>query len=81
MSLPSAARTPVQAAAWIEAGHLEAWIRWKCQVISSMVEDVTKRVRVAKPGLQVNLHAVPWRRDDFGGAPENRRVIKRLLNP
>lgn len=68
VSLPTAVRTPAQAAAWIEAGHLEAWTRWKCQVISSMVEDVTRRVRAARPGLQVNLHAVPWRREDFGGA-------------
>ena len=66
--LPSTVQTPAQAAAWIEANHLEAWTRWKCQVISSMVEDITRRVRAARPGLAVNLHAVPWRRDDFGGA-------------
>jgi len=68
VSRPSTVQTPAQAAAWIEAKHLEAWTRWKCQVISSMVEDVAGRVRKARPGLQVNLHAVPWRRDDFGGA-------------
>jgi len=75
--LPSTVQTPAQAAAWIEAGHLEAWTRWKCQVISSMVEDITRRVRAARPGLAVNLHAVPWRRDDFGGAL--RKVVAQDL--
>jgi hypothetical protein len=77
VSRPSTVQTPAQAAAWIEAKHLEAWTRWKCQVISSMVEDVTNRVRAARPGLQVNLHAVPWRRDDFGGAL--RKVVAQDL--
>jgi hypothetical protein len=75
--LPSTVQTPAQAAAWIEAGHLETWTRWKCQVISSMVEDITRRVRAARPGLAVNLHAVPWRRDDFGGAL--RKVVAQDL--
>jgi uncharacterized lipoprotein YddW (UPF0748 family) len=75
--LPGDARTPAAAAAWIEANQLEAWTRWKCRVISSMVEDVTGRVRAAKPGLLVNLHAVPWRTDDFGGAL--RKVVAQDL--
>jgi hypothetical protein len=77
VSRPSTVQTPAQAAAWIEAKHLEAWTRWKCQVISSMVEDITRRVRAARPGLAVNLHAVPWRRDDFGGAL--RKVVAQDL--
>jgi hypothetical protein len=77
LRLPSDGRAPAQAAVWIEANHLEAWTRWKCQVISSMVEDVTGRVRAARPGLQINLHAVPWRRDDFGGAL--RKVVAQDL--
>ncbi len=68
LRLPNDVRSPAPAAAWTEANHLEAWTRWKCQVISSMVGDLTKRVRAARPGVQINLHAVPWRRDDFGGA-------------
>jgi len=77
LRLPSDVRTPAQAAAWIEAKHLEAWTRWRCQVISSMVEDLTKRLRAARPGLQINLHAVPWRRNDFGGAL--RKVVAQDL--
>jgi hypothetical protein len=73
LSLPGDATTPQQAAAWIEARHLESWTEWKCRIISSMVEDVVRRVHAARPGTRVNLHAVPWRRDDFGGA--SRKVV------
>jgi hypothetical protein len=68
VSLPGDLTTPQQAAAWIEARHLERWTDWKCRVIASMVEDIVRRVRAVRPGTRVNLHAVPWRRGDFGGA-------------
>ena len=71
--LPAASRTPQAAARWIEARHLEKWTDWKCRVISSMVEDLVRRTRQVRPGLRVNLHAVPWRADDFGGAI--RRIV------
>jgi len=62
-----------QAARWIEARHPGEWTAWKCRLISSMVEDVVRRTRQVRPGLRVNLHAVPWRADDFGGAI--RRIV------
>jgi len=73
VSLPRDATRPQQAAAWIETQHLESWTDWKCRIISSMVEDVVRRVHAARPGTKVNLHAVPWRRGDFGGA--SRKVV------
>jgi hypothetical protein len=66
--LPPSMTTPQQAAAWIEAGPVDVWATWKCRVIASMVEDLVRRVKAALPGIHVNLHAVPWRRSDFGGA-------------
>jgi hypothetical protein len=33
-----------------------------------MVEDIVRRAKAAWPEVRVNLHAVPWRRSDFGGA-------------
>jgi hypothetical protein len=68
VTLPRSMATPQQAAAWIEAGPVDVWATWKCRVIASMAEDVVRRVKAARPGVRVNLHAVPWRRDDFGGA-------------
>jgi hypothetical protein len=73
LRLPRNVATPQQAARWIEDRHLAEWTGWKCRVISSMVDDIVRGVRAARPGIRVNLHAVPWRRDDFGGAL--RRVV------
>lgn len=69
IALPDKARkTPGQAAAWIEANHLERWADWKSKVITSMVTDLVRAVKEARPGILVNLHAVPWRQNDFSGA-------------
>jgi hypothetical protein len=40
---------------------------WKCGVIAQAVETQPPHPAV-KPGVLVNIHAVPWRKDDFGGA-------------
>jgi hypothetical protein len=32
-----------------------------------MVQDIVRRVREVRPGIRVNVHAVPWREADFGG--------------
>ena len=66
--LPPTAAGPQQAAAWIESTHLSRWAEWKCGVISSMAEELSRAARTASPGVLVNVHAVPWRRNDFGGA-------------
>jgi hypothetical protein len=68
VALPASARTPQQAAAWIESNHLDRWAGWKCRVIASMVEELVLAAKGARPGVLVNLHAVPWRQGDFGGA-------------
>ena len=68
IALPSSVTTQQQAAAWIEGTHLDRWAEWKCQVISSMVEELARAARAARPGVLVNLHAVPWRRTDYDGA-------------
>jgi hypothetical protein len=66
--LPPTAATAQQAAAWIERTHLSRWTEWKCGVISAVAEELARAARTASPGVLVNVHAVPWRRNDFGGA-------------
>jgi hypothetical protein len=68
VSLPEAADGPRAAAEWIASHRLEAWTAWKTGIITSMVEDIVGRVKAARSATRINLHAVPWRRDDFGGA-------------
>jgi hypothetical protein len=53
---------------WIIANHREDWAKWKSSVIASMVKETMEEARKIKPSLKVNIHAVPWRTDDFGGA-------------
>jgi hypothetical protein len=35
-----------------------------------MVKDLAEAARKAKPGIKINIHTVPWRKGDFGGAAE-----------
>ncbi len=37
-------------------------------MIARAVERLAQAAREVKPSVKVNLHAVPWRQDDFGGA-------------
>jgi len=55
-------------AEWILAHHLPAWAKWKRAAITSLVADITAAARQEKPGIKFNVHLVPWRDNDFGGA-------------
>lgn len=55
-------------AKWILEAHAEEWAEWKCRRIARTVERLTAAARQADPGVKVNLHLVPWRKGDFGGA-------------
>ena len=56
------------AAAWILAHHEARWTEWKLELIQSMVTEIRDAVRAVDPQVELNLHAVPWRRFDYGGA-------------
>lgn len=64
---PGLAATP-DVARWILANHLREWTDWKCGVIARAVRTLADAARSVKPGIKINLHAVPWRAEDFGGA-------------
>ncbi len=55
-------------AAWILDNHLEDWAAWKCGVITGTVAEITGEIKKTDPNVLVNIHAVPWREKDFGGA-------------
>jgi len=57
-----------QKAQWIVANHLEEWTKFKCAVIVGMVKDLAETARKVKPNVKINVHTVPWRREDFSGA-------------
>ncbi len=68
VKLPEDLKTTAAKAGWILKEHLQDWTDWKCSLITSMVKELAGAARAAKPGIKVNIHAVPWRSGDFGGA-------------
>lgn len=66
--IPSELVATAEKAKWILETHTAEWTEWKCRVIARAVERLAGAARQAKPGVKVNIHAVPWRKDDFGGA-------------
>ncbi|MDH4258297.1 MAG: hypothetical protein OEV50_05735, partial [Candidatus Aminicenantes bacterium] len=66
--LPPGISLSQEKAKWIIENHKQEWTEWKCKVITSMVETIAAETRRIKPELKINVHAVPWREGDFGGA-------------
>ena len=68
IGLPPGITGAADAARWIMTEHAKEWTTWKCAVIAEAVKTIVAGARAVKPGLIVNLHSVPWRSGDFGGA-------------
>jgi hypothetical protein len=66
--IPDTLQLISQKANWILENHEMSWTNWKCKNITSMVEDIVESAKSIDPNLQINLHTVPWRNDDFNGA-------------
>jgi hypothetical protein len=67
LGIPAAAIPPhpQRAAAWIEANAAEHWVRFKTETITSMAVEIADAVRKLDPEIQIAVHMVPWRRDDY----------------
>ena len=68
LQYPDSLTSTVQYANYIRAHHHPDWIDSKCALITSMVRELTSEVRQAAPEIKFNLHAVPWRKEDYNGA-------------
>ncbi len=68
VALPVELVTTAEKAGWILSTHATEWTEWKCRTIARAVERLARAAREVNPTVKVNLHAVPWRQDDFGGA-------------
>jgi hypothetical protein len=66
--LPEHLDGAAEKARWIISGHRREWADWKCSVITRVVRSIAKAAKAAKPEIIINIHTVPWRREDFGGA-------------
>lgn len=68
VTIPDELGTIPQKASWILENHMQSWTAWKCNNITKMVKDAVAAAKTVQADLLVNLHAVPWREDDFEGA-------------
>lgn len=66
--IPDSIYAPSQYAEWIKENQFEQWVDWKCSVITNMVRDIASAAKKLNPNIRINIHAVPWRKNDFGGA-------------
>lgn len=66
--IPDTLSTIEAKANWILENREETWTNWRCQLITSMVEDIVEAAREEKPDVLINIHLVPWAAEDFNGA-------------
>jgi len=67
ISIPQSLTETSEQAGWILKNHRQDWEQWKCGVITSMVKQIRDKVRRIKPDILIDIHAVPWRLEDFDG--------------
>ncbi len=60
--------TTAEIAGYITQHHAEKWAEYKCAVIDGAAKRILADLRTEFPSLKANIHAVPWKKDDFGGA-------------
>lgn len=68
ISIPDSCNTVSEKAGWIEDYHSSAWDSYRSDLITSMVKSLSEEARRVKKGVKINIHAVPWRMNDFDGA-------------
>ncbi|MFX0124316.1 MAG: hypothetical protein ACFFAE_11810 [Candidatus Hodarchaeota archaeon] len=68
VTLPDDTKDKRRVTKFIQNNCNNEWINWKCEVIYSLIEEMTEEARKIKPDILINIHVVPWRKDDFGGA-------------
>ncbi len=78
VALPDTCITVAEKASYILSCHSGAWNNFRCDLIASMVGEISDKVHAIKPDIRINVHAVPWRDEDFGGA--NINVAAQDLN-
>ncbi len=68
IDIPDSIIIPHDYASWINKNAFDQWVNWKCSVITGMVRDIVEAAREIDPDILINVHVVPWREKDYGGA-------------
>jgi hypothetical protein len=77
ITLPDSCITVTQIADFLLSFYSEDWNEYRCELIKSMIKEISNTARTIKPDIKINVHTVPWRDKDFGGA--NIRVAAQDL--
>jgi hypothetical protein len=77
ITIPDTCRTTSQKANYVVMNYSGLWNTFRCDLIATMVKELAEKARQIKPGLKINIHVVPWKEEDFGGA--NIRVAAQDL--
>ena len=77
ITLPDSCVTAVQKASCIVKNYSATWNDFRCDLIASMVKEISEKARSIRKEIKINVHVLPWRDEDFGGA--NIRVAAQDL--
>jgi uncharacterized lipoprotein YddW (UPF0748 family) len=69
--IPDSCITTPQKADFLLTHDEVAWNNYRTDLIASMVKELAREAKKIRPGLKINVHVVPWRDGDFGGASIN----------
>jgi hypothetical protein len=69
--IPDSCVTTPQKADFLLARDAVTWNNFRTGLIASMVKELAQEAKRIRPGLKINVHVVPWRDGDFGGANIN----------
>jgi|WetSurSiteA1Bulk_404760.scaffolds.fasta_scaffold00725_6 hypothetical protein len=67
-AIPDSCMTTAEKAGWINTNYAAAYDSFRCGQITSLVRELAQSARAVSPHVKINVHAVPWRESDFGGA-------------
>jgi len=65
VKIPESCSTTAAKAEWLDNNHQVLWNAYRCELITSMVRELSEIAHSRKSDILVNLHIVPWKRDDF----------------
>lgn len=66
--LPETITNKRKIAKYIQNNYSTIWTNWKCAVIYSLIKEIVEEARKIKPNILINVHVIPWRKDDFDEA-------------
>jgi hypothetical protein len=63
--IPESCSTTLARAEWVEKNHQQSWDAYRCDLITSMVKELSEEAHRQKNNILLNIHIVPWKSDDF----------------